>query len=664
MEDISKLLKFGTENHNKLLEEINDSEDLWESKNSTLLDRMERADQLDRLYVSPEDHSDLDKGTKTISQLDFTQPIVVPYSKVCLDTVHSVMCQTFLTRRSLWSLVGRSPRDMDPARVVQIDLDYQLDWTRSKLQLLAIMRDMLRYPHGVGMTGWRTESDTIVTYRPGFDEMGFPTTEEVEVPRHLFEGNELRYIHPRQFIHDPRVPLAMFQEGQFAGRRVKMSYFQLQKAKYRPETGEGLYFNLKKALQSSTAKLSRRADEETANELTGGEALAEYSESRQDDKNPMCSITEMMIELIPSEYGLPWGDQPRKILVSVANEEVIIRCARSPYGHNRFPFDVAQQQLDLEGLYSPSMIQMLEGLQDVANFQVNAHLESTMQQLRNLTFIDPKFVDENEFLNPQLNQVVRLSRSVPAYASIDTHLVHQQRLHIPTQSLLNDSGYNFDMMQRLFGATDSVQGTEGRKRTTARESTQRWHGSMRMIQMVALSFGMQFIEPLGKKWVMNTQRLRRVKEFRRILGEHIQQFGVDENSVGLVQAQGNQQFIVVDPDLIRSAIIDIIPEDSSRAFNALDSAETMEHILGTMGASPIFVQMMGPGFKTMLVDWFRSLGFPNPERYFMPMQPQQMMGNMMQAQQQNSPMGMAAPDQAILQQAQAGNLVQVPQTVQ
>lgn len=658
MAEIHEILAYDSPAHAKLLALVNDCEDLWESYTDTLFDRMKRADMMDRLYVSPEDHADLDKGTKTLSQLDFSQPVIVPYSKVCLDTVHSVLVQTFLTRRSLWSLMGRSPDDMDPARIIQIDLDYQLDWTRSKLALMAIMRDMLRYGHGVGQTKWRKEMDTILTWQAGFDEMGRYAPQEVEVPRHLFEGNELRYIHPRQFIHDPRVPLGRFQEGQFAGIRVKMPYFELYKDRYREETGDGVYFNLKEALNSSVAKTAKRADSETANEVTGGEPLAESADSRQDEKNPMCSITEMMIEIIPSEYDLPWGDEPRKILIAVANEEVITRCARNPYGHNRYPFDAAQQQVDLEGLYSPGMLQMLEGLQDVANYQVNAHIESTLQQLRNLTFIDPQFVDENEFLNPTMNQVIRLGRSIPAYASIDTHIAHQQRLHVPTQSLLNDSGFIFDQAMRLTGATDSVQGSEGRTRTTARESTQRWHGSMRMIQMLALSFGMQFIEPLGRKWVANTQKLRTVREFRRIQGEHLRQYGMDENAAGIISAPGNQQFIMVDPALLRRAVIDIIPTDASRAMNPVESPEIMKEVVGMIGASPLIAAEFD--IIGAVIDVFRVMGFPNPERYRRT--PEQKMQMMMQ--QRGGAPAVPAPDQAVAQQVQAGNLVEVPQTVQ
>lgn len=653
---IPEILKFGEEDHSKLATFVVGLRDLWNTKVAHMRDRWKEADRMDRLYVSDTDQSDSGKHTKTMSSLDFTMPIVVPYSKICLDVMASALSLVFMTWRHLLPVGGRGPDDVMPAQAMQHVLDYQVSYSKAKLHFMAVIKDFLKYSHGVVGTSWRTEYGTEETWEPVADEYGGVfELQRVEKPFLKYEGNQLRQISPRRFIHDPRVPIAKFQEGQFAGETVPVPYFTLYKNRIRGDSG--LYFNLEEAKKAASKTRTHEELEETPGENAGREAPADNEDSRYDESNPFIDLIEMVVEIIPSQFKLPGGEEPQKYLISVAGGNVIVRCHPKSYGYDEFPYDVVQYDLDRESLFGSSMLQNLEGMQDIVNFLVNAHIESSLQHLRNTLIVDDRYVNPNYLTNPKLNQVIVANRSLPPYANWSTHAVHQLPLHDNTVNLMVDSQHAFDLMQRLTGASDNLQGMETAKKQTATESGQRWQGSMRAVQVLAILVSEQLLKPLTRKWIGNTQKLLQEQNYYRIEGEWVNATGVDAQALGLRKV-GSQNFANIPPDMLRRAVLDYEPLDASRPITPHEMADVMSQIVSAFAANPTLA--MEYDIAPIVEMWARAMGITDIARFRRSPQEKEQIQQMAQG----GARGQAMPDEQVAQQVDAGRLQEMPQIVQ
>lgn len=605
----------GSELHKKILQEVVSRRDFSLRKMKDYHARWDEADETIRAYVPESEITNQQKNSKRFRrEFDYIS-LELPYSFAIIMTAHTYWCSVFLSRNPVYQFTGRHGEPQDKVMAVEAIMDYQLMVGSQLPPLFNWIYDLSKYGMGIVGNYWEKEEITCSKFiEEPVTILGIPIsgkTKKIRVEERLvgYEGNKLYNIRPYDFFPDPRVPIYDFQAGEYCGRDTVASFGSLL------ESG---YINIDVA-QRVTGNRSGSAGGYIND--TSGTSHVDRAVQPEEEQGPgvaTANIHEMVINVVPTVWGLGDSKQREKWVFTISNQNTVIGCRPLGLYHNKFPFGVIEYGMGASEFVKLSMIDVIKPLTDVLSWLFNVHFFNVRKALNDVRVVDPSRVTMSDVLRPGAGGVIKLKPQ--AYGTDPRLAIHQLNVHDATQTHLHDTQFVESMIQRVTGVVDNVMGmvnTSGRKTATeVRTSTGFSTNRLKTPAEYASAVGWG---PTTQMMLQNTQQLYEGEKQFRIAG-------------GLVMEGKPGSAIPVDPESISGAY-DFVPVDGSLPVDRLAQASLWKETLVQLASSPVIAMEWDIG--AMVAHTMKLAGERNIDRFRLNL----------------------APDQALQRQAQLGNVI-------
>lgn len=634
---IPKKLRYGSDLHAKVLERIKARLKLAYDAMSDRYDEWDRVDEHIRLYMNLERSARAgDKGTiynadgSPKREMPFERSVVIPVSYVVLSVRLSQLMHIVLGRDPMWSLEGRGPEDVQPSRLMEACLNYDMQQCAAILTLYQFFMDAEKYGLGVIYDTWTEEYGwkRLPISLPGLDPGLFRTWDVVK------EYNNWVAIDPFKFWPDPRVPRADLQKGEFVGHRVERSYLWILE---RSIKNGGPYFNvdfLPELKTSAVTKHTPRRDDLLA---------AEPKRTSQDpDDKGYYYLDHFQIRLIPKEWELGPEEKPEIWWFTIANEALIIRAHPSSYDHGQFTYAVGESNPDLHTPFNPGNIENLEGIQRFMNWLLNSHFENIRKSLNDVLIYAPSYLEVEDLLNPGPARHIRLSQRGEELVEMGVspeHFVRQLAVADITTPHLQASQFLWEMVARMFATNDPEIGVPTQEKKTLGEIQQFLAGSSKRVAVAFRLYEVMALQPLVMRAVANRQQFTTLEQYYRITGELMMELGSPRHLIGPSDIQGNFDYAP------RS---ELLPPDPAK------TATAWSQILFGLAKFP---QLWAPGPDGKVLDprlifneVARNLGVKHVNQFYRQLPPMMMPPG-------PPPRMQIMPDERVQKEVQKGNLV-------
>lgn len=618
--------------HQKLVQLVKNSFQLSYKHIEGRYEKWEEADQMDRSYI---DTSAVDDKGKKLNPFDRT--VYVPISRAIKDVILTYFHSVFLGNRPFIAIDGRGPEDVQPAKMQEIILDYQLEQQNIHLVLYSLLNSLIKYGYSNLKVTWGRIWKTINRMQSTVVQFPFLHTEQERVKERIlsYEGPILAAGDVFRSFHDPRVPISDIRGGQFMGWVTQRSLFYLKKLEGQP------YFNLE--------YLRKIGKEDTfKDETSGGRSRWEsigltdpnniVSEDQLDKMNPSYTLRELAIELIPRKYGLDESGQPEIWWLTTANNQLLIRAEKMPFDHQSLPVVGGEYDFDGYSSFNPGFYEGNKGLQDLLNWLYNSHIDNVRRAVNIRSIIDPNYVRIRDMLNSNPAQVIRLKKSL-AEEKLNINQIFQQLPVVDvTRGHMEDAQGITDLMQRKAHTPDALQGIETEVKRTATEIAKMTTSGSNILQTLATVVWAQTIKPLAEMCVQNNQQLLSQQRYYRIVGDYAKD---------LIQARPEYMggpAILAGPEEIQGNF-DFPVRDVTMPLKPSDNAQVWADVFEASVRNPLITQRID--IFWVFKQLCESLGIKNIDDA--------------RIDQMGMPAFQVMPDQQLANQAQAGNIVPMGQ---
>ncbi len=566
-------IQYDSEQHKKYLAAI---QRRWRLSRERMSDRYtawSKAEDQMQAFIQPTE-KDSKRATMRDGGLPQYTTIEVPYSYAQLLAAHTYWTSVFLARTPILQFEGRHGESEDSIQALEAVIDYQVQVGKMLVPLYIWLMDAGKYGVGIVGTYWEKEESYIsrIIEQPK-KYLGLPIPGTKEKIRETlrattYEGNKLYNVRPYDFFPDPRVPVSLFQTGEFCARYVEVGWNFLKK-----KEAAGLYYNLAQARKTKPSGWMRDRGSPRTNlpNQDGTNTVAAGIEPGQDDINRLdfVELLEMHIELVPSDWGLGSSTYPEKWVFVVANDSVIVSAQPLGLLHNQFPFDVLEYEVEGYGLFKRGMPEMIKPLNDVMTWLFNTHFYNVRKVLNDQFIVDPSRVVMKDAQDPNPGKFIRLKPS--AYGTDPKTVMTQLQVVDVTQNHLRDTSIVADMIMRMTGVNDQIMGminSGGRKSAT--EVRQSSTFGVNRLKTNSEYFSAQGWAPMSQKFVQNTQQFMQQAQEYRVAGRLLQRANT---------------FTQVDPMAI-AGFYDFVPVDGTMPVDRYAQAALWRDILAGMRQFP------------------------------------------------------------------------------
>ena len=561
-----------------------------------------------------------------LKKKDSSKPlsIVFPYSYSTLESLLTYLTMAFF-QDPMFQYEGVEDDDTIGAMLMELVVRLHCIKNKVPLNIHTVLRDALCYGVGIAIPGWKMlyGRKPIKSSVTAMTEIGMETIDNVDIVESLlFEGNDLSNIDPYMWLPDPSVSSANIQDGEFIGWVDRDNYMNLLKEENQPNSS---LFNVR-YLKGKKDKRSTLALDQSDRQ-TRHRGSYDLQRSMTSSVNPV-DIIKMYITLIPKDWKLGSSEYPEKWYFELAADDVIIACERADHNHGMYPISVASPEYDGYSITPIGRMEVLYGFQHTLDFMFNSHVSNVRKALNDMLVVDPYLVNIEDLRDPQPGKLIRLRR--PAWGRGVDKVVQQLEINDITRGNVADAGWITSMMDRVSGADTSMQGalrTGGPERLTKGEFQGTRGSAISRLQRMAMIIGMQFMQDVGTMFAVHTQQYMSQETYVRIVGRYAEQ----------LKRTFNRDKAVVTPYDMAINYDLIVRDGSIPGGNFSDAWIEMFKVIGT---NPELMQQFDITRIFMYIA--QQLGAKNVEDF---------RRNINQVQ------GQTMPDEQVLDQAQAGNLV-------
>jgi hypothetical protein len=616
--------------HRKIIELVKNSFQLSYKYVQGRYKKWEEADQMDRSYI---DASAVDDKGKKLNPFDRT--VFVPISRAIKDVILTYFHNVFFGNRPFIPIDGRGPEDVQPAKMQEIILDYQLEQQNMHLIGYRFINDLIKYGFGNIKVTYGRVWKWVNRMEPTVRQFPFMHTETQRTKERIlsYEGPILGGGDCYRTFHDPRVPVGEIRSGQFIGWVNKRSYFYLKKLEGQP------YFNLE--------YLRKIGKEDTfKDELSGGRSRWEsigltdpentVSEEQLDKMNPTYALRELAVELIPRKFGLGETNRPEIWWLTTANNQLLVRADKMTFDHQSLPTVAGEYDYDGYSLFNPGFYESIKGLQDLLNWLYNSHIDNVRRAVNIRSLVDPEYVRVRDLLNSNPAQVIRLKKSLATDQKTMNQIFQQVPVSDVTKGHLADAQGITELMQRKAHTPDALQGIETEVKRTATEIAKMTSSGVNILQTLATVIWAQTIKPLAEMCVQNNQQLLSQQRYYRIIGDYAKD---------LIQARPEYlggPAILAGPEEIQGNF-DFPVRDVNLPMKPSDNAQVWADVFQAAASNPLITQRID--LFWVFKQLAESMGIKNIDDARI----DQMAGANMNFQ--------VMPDEQLANQAQAGNII-------
>jgi hypothetical protein len=620
-----------------------------------------KADRLYRHYVAPDE---VDPAGKRL--YPYARSIVVPLTFAIVQTQLAWEMAAFTGRVPIVPLSGVSPEDQKPAKVMEQVLNYEWNQERMHLPLYQWLLDRRRYGVGILWVNWVREA----------------TRQWVETPRRLdipllglsvdagtvgawtdrvkYEGNRLEPIDPFYFYPDPRVPIGQCQRGEYVGFRTRRHYHELLLLER-----DGQYANVEEL-----PRVARRPSPVTG--LTEG-----ISPGRDGDRGERQRLSDWMLQIggnavdfiehgevdldifviriIPKDYDLGRETAPQKYVVVAGNQAVILRAQRYEHQHDELPACVIELTPDRHAYTTPGVVEHLEDLQDALSWMYNSHMENVRRTLNNQFVADPSVVEIADLLQPQPGLIARIRREYQGRPGALDNAIKQLPMTDVTRTHMQDMDLMINLMQRVAAAPENLQGILAAGDRTLGEQQLALSAAAGRLRLEAQLAWIQGMNRVTHQRIANIQQYMQESRWIQIVGTYPRALGIPID----------QKFLRVGPDEVQGQFTYELIDAMVRSDEAMLRA--LREVWLAVAQNPELQQRFD------VVELFKPIammaGLKNideytrqsPEAMGMMPQPGQPAGQLPPSPATPpgapSPMPVVRPDEEVMRQVAAGNLV-------
>lgn len=573
-----------------------------------------------------------DEAEKAVKDKDSRKPIsiVFPYSYTVLETLLSYFTSAFI-QDPIFRYEGSTPDSVVGSILLEKIIYQQCVKNKVGLNLHTFARDGFAYGFGVATPTWEQEyGDKYVTeMRGGFLGYGAKPTKYKLTNQLTFEGNALENIDPYLYLPDPSAPIHEPQKGSFVGWVTPSNYMNLLSEEGNGSSG---MFNVKYLEQFKGKRSSLFMSDNSGRGTKQGLTLRDSPYGCDTDQ---VDIVKMFIKLIPKQWGLGTGEYPETWYFELAGDAVLIKAQRSNLAHKKFPISVIAPDFDGYSLSPISRMEMLYGMQGVLDFLFNSHVANVRKAINDMIIYDPYQVNSEDLSNPEPGKLIRLRR--PAWGRGVKDVAMQLGVTDVTRANVQDSAWIIQWMDRISGADSSMQGAirqGGPERLTGAEFQGTRSGGIARMERMAKLIGEQGLQDIGRFFALHNKQFMTMPAWVKYTGDWEQVLLAEYGQQGIDRGK-----IKVDPQDV-DVNFDVMVRDGSVPGGNYsgDWLQLFQIIGGNQGLAQQFDMVRI--FKHIA----RNLGAKDVNEFVMK-------GGVMQPTQM--------PDEQVLQQAQAGNLMPV-----
>ena len=613
------------------------------------------ADTAYRSYRAPDD--DDTEAKEKGEPIKIYYPITFAQTQTLVSTLLSI-----LTREPFFELTGRQPNYVLPSKVMELDLQYQLDRNSWYMILQQSLLDMSKYGFAALGVGFEQTKSWVRQYPTGVmrtisNMLNIDMSKDKEVIS--YEGSVILPNDPYNFMWDTEVSIGDLQRGQFVfTRQYYMSQNEL-KRRTNPSTTfpQGEFFNVDKI-----PELGRQTSDTTS---PRGGLAKELSPFRNPVKGSNAVLVdECYVKLVPSQYGLSGLEQEQMWKLVVANECRIIQAEPSRFEHGKFPIAVFEYAPDLRQPTNDGLIKTIEGMQEWMNWLLNSHQDNVRRVVTSQALYDPQYIAMSDL--EKKSTYIPMQRSL--HGRSPEEVFHQLKFMDVTQGHVGDATAIFQILQRVTGISDNVMGMQLPTNRSATEVVNMQRMGAGRLRFLAQTIFYQALRPMAEMMIANTQQFCSEERFLRMTGAKAIALGLDPRQV----ANG---FLKVSPEEIQGAF-DVVAIDPLSPQDKNAMAGTLVEVLQMiMSSGPEGIAMTGAHPSQFLNHILGLRGITNTQEFISPPTQEQRAGllAMLMSQQQgqdtknpavasaeNGGRGVQAvvkPDDEIRRQVEAGNLV-------
>lgn len=632
----------GTDVHRKLLDFVRRIKRVASEGTSSLIEQMRTNDEIYKAFRLMDDQ---DAKAKERGE---PMKIIFPISFAQIQTALAAL-MSITDKNPFFELTSRQPQGYRNSKLMELELDYQLEqagWTLIRYQWF---KDMLKYGFGCLHVGFERRMNIVRQNRP-IPILGniFPwMTMEQDVLVPGFEGVWFELNDPFTFKFDPSAPLGEPRRWQFCFNTFFKSYNELKLV----AEDEG-YFNLEK-IPERTASILRRGGEKERR-LISESALGFIGSGQSVVKGGDSVMVDVCyVKLVPSQYGLSDLDRMQIWKISMANEAVIIQAEPSRFEHGQFPISIIEYDPDRHEILNEGMATTIDGMQRLINWLLNTHIVNVRKVINDVLIVDPSAIDVED-LN-QRKPIIKLKTG--ARAGIDRY-IQQLRVQDVTQGHIADVGVIMGILERVTGATSNLQGVGDPKVRTATETSGMVRLALNRMSLLAQLCWDQGIRPLGQQMIQNTQQFVSTDRFLKVTGGLAQALGVDISKLpgGLLK---------VSPEDLQGFFSIALINATSPSDRLMIASKLQEFLFAAIG-NPIAVQLLGLDVSQLATQMLLGYNIRNTTDIIRPPTSDQIKEAlaMMQSVGANGSRGIKAqvmPDEQVLDEAQRGNIMPIPE---
>lgn len=583
MPTLNKKVQYNTEKHRKIVQAITERNRFSEQQLGKKFEDWKDYEERFHAYI-PETDDDAHRRGKRNSGIQVYTTIDIPFSYAILMSIHTYLSNVFLSRTPVFQFTARHGEPQQSVQALEALMDYQLNVGKMLVPMYVWILDAGKY--GIGIVGdyWEEQFSAITeTQEVPETYLGFPIpggkTKVRRTTRKLrtYQGNKIYNIRPYDWRPDPRVPMSQFQKGEFCGVKTKISWSDLVKGEK-----DEKYFNV--------GQVKRQISGEHTNETEHGAEMEDMpatftpgfdnlSNNALKDKNDrgMVDIIEMVVKIVPKDWGLGDSDYPEKWAFTVAEERILIGARPLGALHDQFPYSILETEMDAYALFKRGIMQILEPLQHTMNWLVNTHFYNVRAVLNDQLVVDPSRIVMKD-LKGGPGRVIRTKGM--AFGEDVQKAIHQLPVTDITRAHLEDTQMIGEMMQRVMGVNDTVMGmiNEGGRKTATEVRSSTSSSINRLKTMTEYMSALGF-SPLAEQMVSNTQQYYDQTQKFKIAGDLFRTPGAVE---GIMD---------VSPRDI-AGFYDFVPVDGTMPVDRFAQAQLWKELIEMAGQMPQLAEQL------------------------------------------------------------------------
>lgn len=535
--------------HKFILDAVNTRQAMSEKDMAQKHEKWKKDEEMQMAYLPERDADTVRRAAKEDGEVQYVT-IEVPVAYAMTLSAHTYLTSIFLSRTPVLQFTGRHGESEQNVQAVETIMNYQTEVGKHLPNYYVWLMDVLKY--GIGIIGhyWADEhavrSKIVEEAATAFGVKIKGKTKRKKITERIptYQGNRLFNVKPTDYLPDTRVPLNQPEKGEFQGRKLTLGLNELHKRK---ATGQYISEVVEVAIKAAgTTGGGEKSDASAQLVLPStGPGTNETNPSGFINKLP---AVEMTIELIPSMWKLGSSDYPEKWIFTVVDKKYVIEAR--PFGeiHDGFQFEVLQHEIDGYSLFTRSLYEIAQPLNDTMSWLFNSHFYNVRKSLNGEIIFDPSRLQARDILDGRAGKRIRVK---PTGYGQDIRQMYDviRPDAAATQTNLRDLQIVESLLQRVTGVNDNILGSlsqGGRKSATEVRASNT--ASVQRLKTIAEFQSADGFSPLAQALLQTTQDRMSMQRQFRIAGDAIEDpeafMEIDKNAIA-----GSYDYAAVDGTL-------------------------------------------------------------------------------------------------------------------